>query len=717
MELGGNNLIALVQQAMVHQQAGRLADAEAHYQRVLAIDPSQFEALHFLGLLEAERGRLAEADRLVERSLSVNGMRAEAHSNHARILRQLGRPLDAVARCDRALSINPFLVDALVLRGNALRDLGRLPEAVGMFDRALSVNPNEPLAHYNRGLTLTSAWGSEQGALASLEKALALRPRDPDFLIGHARALAALRRQDEALRSFDEALAIRPDDVDGLLGRGDTLHKMGRWQEATASYAQACASEPNNVRARLALCIGQLPVIYETEAQLDERRRAYEQQLQHLCAQAEQDRAGFAKVFGLYLPFFLAYQGRCDRDLQQSFGGLACRAMVAQHPTAQHPAVPRALSLPPAPSERLRIGIVSGYFCRHTVWRIMIKGWLSQLDRRKFEVFGYHTSAMRDLQTQTAEKLCERFVQGPKLIDDWRETIAADAPHVLLYPEINMDPATAALAALRLAPVQCMSWGHPETSGYSTIDYFLSSELMEPPDADAHYNEQLVRLPNLSVYYEPFEVTPAQMSRPELGLRPGAIAFWCGQSLFKYLPQHDDIYPRIALAAPGCQFAFIEHPDGKSATDVFRQRLERVFTAHGLAAGDYCVILPRMLQPQFVGAIGLCDIVLDSIGWSGFTTTLDGFYYDHPVVTLAGPLMRGRHTTAVLTMMGVTETIAGTVDEYVAMAQRLATDATWRNAIRERMRATKHLVYRDRVCIDALEEFLTRVARDRRAGS
>jgi predicted O-linked N-acetylglucosamine transferase (SPINDLY family) len=77
--------------------------------------------------------------------------------------------------------------------------------------------------------------------------------------------------------------------------------------------------------------------------------------------------------------------------------------------------------------------------------------------------------------------------------------------------------------------------------------------------------------------------------------------------------------------------------------------------------------------------------------------------------------MRGRHTMAILSMMGVTETIARTVDEYVAIAQRLATDAAWRNAIEERMRATKHLVYRDRACIAALEGFLTSVARDRRA--
>jgi predicted O-linked N-acetylglucosamine transferase (SPINDLY family) len=78
--------------------------------------------------------------------------------------------------------------------------------------------------------------------------------------------------------------------------------------------------------------------------------------------------------------------------------------------------------------------------------------------------------------------------------------------------------------------------------------------------------------------------------------------------------------------------------------------------------------------------------------------------------------MRGRHTTAILTMMGVTETITSSVDDYVAVAQRLATDTAWRAAIGQRMRDNKHRVYRDRACIDGLETFLLRVARDRRDG-
>jgi protein O-GlcNAc transferase len=710
MELGHGNVIALVQQAMLHQQAGRLVDAEAHYQRALAIDPNQFEALHFLGLLEAQRGRLTEADRLVERSLSVNGMRAEAHSNHARILRQMGRPLDAVARCDRALAINPFLVDALILRGNALRDLLRLIEAMASFDRALGINPNDPLAHYNRGLTLFML-GRQKEALVSLDKALALRPRDADCLIARGQTLAALLNQDEAVRCYDEALAIRPGDTDALLGRGDALHKMNRWQEAIESYEQACALQPDNARAKLALCMGQLPVVHADEAQIETRRQTYQQHLQALYDEVGSSGLNeFAKAAGSYLPFFLAYQGCNDRDLQARYGALVCAAMAAHYEAAP-------LASPPGPSEPVRVGIVTAYFWRHSVWKAPVKGWLTMLDRNRFQVFGYHTGSNTDGETEVAATRCSRFVQGPKALEGWRDAIVADAPHVLIYPDVNMDSISAALAALRLAPVQCTSWGHPETSGYPTIDYFLSSDLMEPPDGDDHYTERLIRLPNLSVYYEPLDAAPATVTRSGLGLRPDATVFWCGQSPFKYLPRYDDIFPRIARAVPDCQFAFIEHPLGKSATDVFRNRLARVFAAHGLAATDHCVILQRMRPEQFAAAVGQCDIVLDSIGWSGFNSTIEGLPHDLPIVTMAGPLMRSRHTTAILTMMGVTETITTTVDEYVAVAQRLATDMAWRAMMQERMKQNTHRVYRDRTCIDALEEFLTRVARDCRAGS
>src|SRR5262249_4431460 len=249
---------------------------------------------------------------------------------------------------------------------------------------------------------------------------------------------------------------------------------------------------------------------------------------------------------------------------------------------------------PPAESEPIRLGIVSGFFRRHSNWKIPIKGWLKMLNRDRFRLFGYHTGTERDGETDVAASLCHRFVEGPQSLEAWREAIAADAPHILLFPEIGMDKVSAQLAGMRLAGVQCTSWGHPVTSGFPTIDYFLSSDLMEPVGAEAHYSEKLVRLPNLSVYYEPVDVAPVKLDRAALGLRSDAVVYWCAQSLPKYLPQFDGVFARIAADVANCQFAFVEFAGGRDVTALFRARLDRAFEGEGLKARDHCVFLPRL---------------------------------------------------------------------------------------------------------------------------
>src|SRR4029077_14224809 len=108
------------------------------------------------------------------------------------------------------------------------------------------------------------------------------------------------------------------------------------------------------------------------------------------------------------------------------------------------------------------------------------------------------------------------------------------------------------------------------------------------------------------------ELETAAVSRPELGLRPGATAYWCAQSLFKYLPQHDKVFPRIARQVGDCQFVFIRH-FGQGVTELFQQRLERAFAAHDLKAEDHCVFLNGMDTSRFAAASAQCDLMLDSV--------------------------------------------------------------------------------------------------------
>jgi predicted O-linked N-acetylglucosamine transferase (SPINDLY family) len=226
---------------------------------------------------------------------------------------------------------------------------------------------------------------------------------------------------------------------------------------------------------------------------------------------------------------------------------------------------------------------------------------------------------------------------------------------------------------------------------------------MEPHDADDHYTERLVRLPNLSIYYEPQEVPSVSASRGMFGLDDGPVLYHCCQTLFKFLPQYDEVYPRIALEVGDCRFLFAA--SNSSATEQFRLRMGRAFERFGLKADDYVVFLSYLDQVKYDALNRISDVFLDPIGWSGCTSTLEAIGGDLPVVAFPGQLMRGRESGAILNMMGITETIAGSIDEYVTLAVRLAKDPEWRRQISDKIRENKHRLYKDRACITALEEF------------
>ena len=729
---------ALAQALKLHEQ-GRLNDAEPLYAAILAVRPDHFDALQMLGMIKLAKDQPAEALRLVSEAMRMrkpspqilvnHGMIlhalnrseealgsfdaalkqkskfAEAHNNRGAVLAALGRREEALDCYRKALALKSDYAEAHYNRGSLLRVLGRYDEALKSLDRALALRPNYVKAHNNRGAVLEGLNRLPE-ALACYDRALELAPNFTESRKNRGRVLIGLDRSDEAIENFTAALRLDPNNAEIWYERGRHLLDLSRNDEAAADLAQALKLKPDHAEARFAACFAEMPVVYTHESQIARRRAAYEQKLRALSDDIESGRmrGDLIKAIGARHPFLLAYQGGNDRDLQKIYGEMVDRIVSRYYP-------PAPLPPPPAPGEPIRVGIVSGFFFRHSNWKIPIKGWLSQLDRSRFRVTGYHLGVMHDEQSEVAAGMCDRFVHRTLDTDDWRREILGDAPHVLIYPGLLMDTSSLQLAAQRLAPVQCNSWGHPETSGLPTLDYFLSSDLMEPPDADAYYTEKLVRLPNLSIYYEPVENEPVSVTREELGFRPDATIFWSAQSLYKYLPQYDEVFARIALAVGDCQFVFLRHFGAPRVTSIVRARLEHAFAAVGLRADDHCVFLDRMSQSKFVAAAGLSDMFLDSVGWSGCNSALESLARALPVVTLEGPTMRGRHCAAILRMLGVTDTIAKTVDDYVAIAVRLATDPQAREAISSRMAENKQRLYRDRAPVTALENFLETAVR------
>jgi predicted O-linked N-acetylglucosamine transferase (SPINDLY family) len=741
MNAGGRSEQTLAA-AITHHRAGRLTDAERLYRLVCDTDPNNARAFHLLGVV-AHQLRHPDAASLVGRAVMLAPDFAEAHNDRGVILAANGSFADALSCFERAVALNPGYDEARNNLGRGLRSLGRLDEAVAQFELVLKRTPDSPVARFNLASVLELA-GKKLDAEKHYRRAISLRPDFVDAHIHLASLLQDMDRLPEALTHAERAVTLRPDSAGARNNLGNILRTMGRRDDAIAQYetalridpnsfmahyncgvalrgetriaearghfARAFALKPDFLEAELALCMAELPALYENASEIVERRDAYASRLASLRADVESAHASavLAEAIGSHQPFYLPYQGCNDRELQSLYGSLVCKIMAARYTAA-------VLPNPPGPHEPIRLGIVSGFFRQHSNWKIPVKGWLKMLDRDRFHVSGYYTSAERDGETDTAAALCDRFVQGPLSLDAWRRTILDDAPHVLIFPEIGMDKLSAQLASQRLAAVQCCSWGHPVTSGFPTIDYFISSDLMEPAGAADHYSEQLIRLPNLSIYYEPADAPLTGIDRAQLGLRASAVVYWCCQSLPKYLPQFDGVFARIAAEVPDCQFTFIEFGGGRGVTEMFRARLERAFEAAGLNAGDHCVFLPRLAPDRFVAAIGQCDVVLDSIGWSGCNSILESLVHNVPIVTFAGEMMRGRHTAAILDMMDISEMTARTVDEYVSIAGFLGRTIAKRTELSAEIANKKHRVYRDRHCIAALQAFLDGAVRNNSA--
>jgi predicted O-linked N-acetylglucosamine transferase (SPINDLY family) len=697
---------AILATAIGHHQAGRLDEAVIEYQKLVDAGIRVPALFHALGTALLTLGQAERAAAILGEAVTLDPRTATGFANLGHALALLKRWPQAADAYARAVTLDPAFVDALVEEGVAREQAGDVAAAEAIYERACAQRAGDARSwallaraqHRRRAL---------DRAIESYRRGLALSPDAADLWNNLGAALHERGALDEAEPALRKAIELAPGMAQAHANLGSLLQDRDARDAAKASFARAIALDPDNVGARLGACFAELPILYSSAGEIEDARRRYLSALDATIAALDLSAPGVAAsvaaAVGQQQPFFLPYQAMNDAEAQGRYGRFVCAAMAKAHPQWA------ACAKPARSRAKLRVGFVTGYFRRHSIWKLF-RGWIENLDRGRFEVAGYWTGGAADAETDVARRACARFVEGLPGYAAIAAAIAADAPDVLIYPEIGMDPISHKLAALRLAPVQCVSWGHPETTGLPTLDWFLTSDLMEPPGEAARYTERVHRLPGLSIDYAPPAVEPARMDAAAFGLRPGAMRYLCCQSIFKYLPQDDDALARIACAVPDSQFVFLGHPTARDLTASFKARVSAAFAARGLDPARHVVVLPQQDGPRYAALNAACDLFLDSMRWSGGNTTLEALAQGLPALTWPGELMRGRHTYAILTKAGLEEGIAADPDDYVARAVRFGTDRAALDAYRARSVERRARLWNDRTTTEALGAFLERAA-------
>src|SRR5262249_1952114 len=322
----------------------------------------------------------------------------------------------------------------------------------------------------------------------------------------------------------------------------------------------------------------------------------------------------------------------------------------------------------------------------------IVKGWFRLLDPERFSIHAFHLGNRRDEETLLARSLAVDFEEGPRDLRGWVGAILERRLDVLIYPEIGMDQATLQLASLRLAPVQAVTWGHPETTGLPTIDYYISADDLEPPNAQAHYSERLVPLAHLGCCYEPLKSAAIPPDLSGMGIDGDQPILLCPGMPFKYAPEFDGVLAEIAVRAGRCQFVFFV-PETARLADILRERLEAAFAKRGLDFAKFGVFVPWLESRGFAGLMERADVFLDTIGFSGFNTAMQAVECGVPIVTRDGRFMRGRLASGILKRIGLQELVAATEEEYVGLVLRVIQDREYQARLRRLIRERRGAIY------------------------
>ncbi len=695
---------AQVNLATVLAERGATAAAIDRLRQALARHPNHLRGRLQLAHTLARAGDNKAAAKAYRELLTTAPSCLEALLGLSTASLHLGDLATAEDCCRQALALAPQSADAHFCLGELRRRQGRLVEARDAYADAVRRAPAHVLARNNWGSALIEL-GQPREAETVLREALRQAPDHCDVLANLARLFADQHRFAEACALLEKLVRWRRTDPDPLARLGWLRHELGQPLAAEEALQQAIELAPERNDLRWLRALSLLPIMTHRADESLTASERFASALDDLGRRTKNQTVVFPGHLVPQLPFLLAYRPGNPCPTLSAFGELLVR--------------PQLPASPPPKRTRLRLLIVSQHLRRHSVWDILLHGLLREIDRRQFEVIVYHLGFLEDEQTARARSLAECWRDRASVTDAaaWRQRVIDDAPDAIYYPEVGMDPVTCSLAAQRLAPLQLAGWGHPVTSGLPTIDYYVSGELIEAPNAEAHYSERLVRLPGTGCYTVPWS-WPERNSASPVTTLPNAVGvrFVLAQRAFKFEPADDFLYAEIAAGVGEATFLLFSDPVYPWASEQLRQRLQkRCDDRLGNALAARFVVLPWLPAPDFLALLDACDVFLDCPAFSGYTTAWQALHCGLPIVTREGPFLRQRLAAGLLRKAGLTATIAHSNDEYIRLATTLAAESGERvlcQERRERQRRAAKQVDGDLDVVRAFEQLVLNACRE-----
>ncbi len=717
------NLLAVIQDHL-----RQLDEAERSYRTVTQLAPDRPEGWHGLGKIQGAQRALPAAVSSLQRAADLAGQDVAILRDLARtfllvgnvaaavdtihqardlapqcpevwnllglITQQLDQMEEAAVAFCQAIELRPDFVDALANLGECLRALGQLEQAQQVLDRALKLDPQHANALGFSGM-LAAMTGQRPRAIELLQAAVQRNARYRLFRLQLARTLVAHGQIDAGLQQLAELQERFGDQPDILLERAGIHAVLCQLDDSRDCLDRLLQQQPGQLLARIrrALLVPQIPT---DRQEIVAVRQQIETQVNALLSEDLEPLAAPLDDFA-NTHFYLSYHGENNRSINQRLSQLYRRL----YPGANH-VQPQLADLRRLqhPGSKIRIAFVSKNFSNHTIGRLNI-GLVQGLDRNRFEVTTCVFPGSSDSFQAKFQQASDHFLVLSGDSHQAGGMLAEHQPDLIFYTDLGMDPTTYHLAHQRLAPIQFTTWGHPITTGISTIDYFISSDGMDSEASQAHYSEKLVLFRHLLLHYDRPPLLSESVDKSLLGLPDHIRLYLCPQTLFKMHPDFDGILAQILRADPSGLVMMV-----KLGHETWRQRLLARFQRTMPDVAARILWMERMSAVQFQHFFRLGDVALDPYRFGSGNTCLEALSMGIPLVTCPDDYMRTRMASACYQRMDLSDPVTASPEAYAERVIQIATDRDYRHHLSQQIQQRAEVLFGNTAALRELEGWI-----------
>ena len=319
-------------------------------------------------------------------------------------------------------------------------------------------------------------------------------------------------------------------------------------------------------------------------------------------------------------------------------------------------------------NEKIKIGFISEFFTSHTIGKLF-KNIIFSLDQTKFDIFIFHSKKTKvgNIFNEFIEKEKSGFLKNVRLPEKLSEKInffKEEKFNILFYPDIGMSIEMYYLSLIRLAKYQIMSWGHPETTGSESIDYFLCSKSLITEETSKSYSEKLLLMDHLPMIYE---IPKIQNKINDNELSKNNI-YSCPQTIFKFHPDFDYILAEILKSDKKGVLYLI-----KDNNKIYYNKLIERFKKIENFDLERVVFLDPLSRDNYINHLGTSSVLLDPLYFGAGNSFHESMVYGTPTVTLPTKFIKSRIVSAAYIQMEIeSPPIVKNKNEYVELATEIA---------------------------------------------